>query len=104
MIYDAENTFFWHKALKSTTTASSDVVKTGTGDAACPLDLYIQVTGASGGMTVKLETSKNGRHGQPGYTGNVYRSERWSGKSQTAIWGFRLFTIELYRRCGPYIR
>lgn len=58
MIYDAENTFFWHKELKSTTTASSDVVKTGTGDAVCPLDLYIQVTGASGGMTVKLETSK----------------------------------------------
>ena len=58
MIYDAENTFFWHKSLKSTTTATIDVIKTGTGDAVCPLDLYIQVTGASGGMTVKLETSK----------------------------------------------
>ena len=57
MIYDAENTFFWKKALNGTTTANSDVIKTGPGDAVCPLTLFMQAVGASGDLTMTLETA-----------------------------------------------
>ena len=65
MIYDAENTFFWKKALNSTTTANSDVIKTGVGDAVCPLTLFMQAVGASGDLTMTLETADNEAFSSP---------------------------------------
>lgn len=58
MIFDAENTFFWNKALKTTTEATSDVVKTGYGDAVNPLLLFVSCQDASGALTVTLETAE----------------------------------------------
>ena len=57
MIFDAENTFFWHKELNKTTTATSDVIKTSVGDAGCPLAVYIAAPGTSADLTVTLETA-----------------------------------------------
>lgn len=65
MIYDAENTFFWKKALNSTTTENSDVIKTGVGDAVCPLTLFMQAVGASGDLTMTLETADNEAFSSP---------------------------------------
>lgn len=56
MIFDAENTFFWKKALSGTSVVS-DIIKTGPGDAVNPLGLYVKVDKASADVTVTLKTS-----------------------------------------------
>lgn len=57
MIFDAENTFYWEKEVKGTTTGTSDVIKTGLGDAGCPLTLYAAAGGTTSTITLTLETS-----------------------------------------------
>lgn len=57
MIYDGENTFYWKKELKDTTTDTSDIVHTGTGDAVNPLILYITAPGATSDLTIELQTA-----------------------------------------------
>ena len=57
MVYDGENTFYWKKALSGTTTGTSDIVKTGTGDAGNPLVLYATAPGATANLTIELQTA-----------------------------------------------
>lgn len=59
MIYDGETTFYWNKDLKGTTTGTSDVVHTGTGDAGNPLILYATAPAASSDLTIELQTASD---------------------------------------------
>ena len=60
MIIDGENQFFENTAL-SATDLTSEVVKTGVGDAGDPLHLVLRVKGGSEGGTAKtvLQTAKD---------------------------------------------
>lgn len=60
MIIDGENQCFENKAL-SATDLTSEVVKTGAGDAGDPLHLVLRVKGGSEGGTAKtvLQTAKD---------------------------------------------
>lgn len=56
MIYDAQNLFFWKKALAATNT--SDVVYVGEGEAANPLYVVVNTSGAEGAaLECKVQTS-----------------------------------------------
>ena len=57
MVYDGENTFYWKKALNGTTTGTSDVIKTGNGDAGNPLILHVMAPGVTADLTIELQTA-----------------------------------------------
>ncbi len=58
MVYDAENTFFWKEKVTGQT-GTSEVIKTGKGDAGNPLTLVVKTPGVTADLTVTLETADN---------------------------------------------